>query len=394
MSTPREVNRARIFEIIHLYEPISRAEIARRVGFSSAAVSNIVAELLDQGFVTELGRRSSNRGQPSIELGVEAGAACTLGLHFDHASIAGVIADLKGNILFSHSECLPSLPTPEVVLRTLSRVGHKLITSTGRNHLLGIGLASVGPVDLLTGSVTRTQFTQDWHNVALRQPLAEEFGLAVCMDNNATAAAIGEFWYGLGRQYDNFLHISVSSGLGGGLFFNRRVYRGASLNAAEFGHLLVPGKPPVDGCPPFLENFVSGFALQRDLGEQIIDQFDVKLEQRDASLLDWLDTASDVFAQALVSVDHLLDLETIIVGGQMPASFLSALIERVQQRLSQFYMPGWSNAATLQLGQTGADSTLLGAATLPLYDAFATTPHTVRCAPSLFKSVAAGGGMH
>ena len=386
MSTSGDFNRARVFEAIHLSEPISRSEIALQLDLTSAAVSNIVSDLRDRGYVIELGRRVSSRGQPAIELGVQADAACTVGLHFEHGSVAGVVSDLKGTILARRSIRFKANPTPEIVLNALIKIGSELIAQVDPARLLGVGLASVGPVDLLAGSVTRTGYTLNWDEVPLRDPLADAFGFPVYMDNNATASAIGEYWYGVGRAYRNFLYVGFfSMGLGGGLFIDKRIYRGSGLNAAEFGHMLVELQSTASGELPYLENFVSGHALCRDFGDAILDTLEDRLKQHDPALEEWLDTASRAFSQALVSVDHMLNLDTIIIGGQLPAIFFSRLLERVDSHLDDLYMHGLDRRSTVQTGQIGLDSALLGAATLPVYDAFSPDSHAVNESVRLFR---------
>lgn len=391
MPNTRDLNRARVFEVIHLFEPVSRAELAQHIGLSSAAISYIVAELLDLGFIEELGRRTSVRGQPAIELGVAANAAYTLGLHFNHERIRGVVVDLKGNLVSNTVEELPESPSPTGVLDTLIEVGTQLKQAVPEKVLLGAGLASVGPINLIEGCVTRTAFTSRWHNVSLRQPLADALKLPVCMDNNATSAAIGEYWYGVGRDYDSFLHISFfGNRLGGGLFLNRRVYRGSGLNAAEFGHMLIQPEKALNGVQPFLENYVSGFALKRDLGSEILNEVPARLEAADPPLLAWLDSASRLLAQAIVSVDHLLDIDAIIIGGELPEALLTELVVRVKNQMNEFYMPGWSQPLSVRQCQNCSDAAVLGAATLPIYDVFALSSDTNAAGNSLIKSTVRG----
>jgi len=394
MSNSRDLNRARVFEIIHLFEPVSRAEVAKHVGLSSPAISYIVAELLELGFIEELGRRSSARGQPAIELGVAANSAHTLGLHFSHDNVRGVVVDLKGNVISDTCYGLPQSPSPALVLDTLIRVGTELKQAVTDKILVGVGLASVGPVNLIDGCVTRTPFNSDWHNVSLRQPLAEALKLPVCMDNNATAAAIGEYWYGVGRDYDNFLHISfLGNGLGGGLFLNRRVYRGAGLNAAEFGHMLIQPEKAIPHIKPFLENYVSGYALLRDLGPRIIEEIPARLAAADPALMAWLDTAGSLFAKSLVSVDHMLDIDAAIVGGELPETLLTELLERVSTQMHEYYMPGWSQCLSVRQSPNCSDTAVLGAATLPIYDVFALSASDRGAGNSLFKSTVEGSHM-
>lgn len=394
MSAAGDFNRARVFELIHLFEPISRAEIASQLDLTSAAVSNIVAELLDRGYIEQLGRRHTNRGQPAIELGVKAAAAYTVGLHFEPGSVEGIVSDLKGTVLKRERSVLSPMPSPTIVLENLIRVGDSLIKHVDSDKLIGLGLATAGPIDQLTGSVSNTEYTSDWGEVPLREPLSQAFDLPVFMDNNATAGAIGEYWYGVGRSYANFLFVGFGSlGLGGGLVLNKRVYRGSALNAAEFGHMLVGRQFANDGLPPFLEQHVSGHALRRDLGDTILEDFEHRLNHEDSTLIEWLDTASEIFSDALVSVDNLLDLDTIIVGGQLHRSFFGALLERVERKRASRYMRGWSCRSTVQLGQLGRDSAVMGAATLPMYDAFSPDVRAGNKANKHFTSTT-GGPMH
>lgn len=395
MKNTGELNRARVFELIHLFEPLSRSEIAAKLGLTSAAVSNIVAELLDKGVIVELGRRSSSRGQPAIELGVCADAAHTVGLHFEHGGISGILADLKGHVIERRHTPLSPLPSPDCVVNALTDMGKELIELSCRDKLLGIGLASVGPIDQHSGSVMRTDFTSDWGVVALREPLCDAFEYPVFMDNNASAAAIGEYWYGVGRSYPNFLYVGFySMGLGGGLILNKRIYRGAGLNAAEFGHMLVNVDQADASTPAYLEKFVSGHALCRDLGSDILESLQSKLLAADQPLERWLDVASSAFASALVSVDHLLDLDAVIVGGQLPSVFLDALLERVDSKRDSLYMQGWTRRSILRKGLMGEDSAVLGAATLPIYDAFSPGSYVPAMSRAESRTAVAGGSIH
>ncbi|OED42955.1 hypothetical protein AB833_04905 [Chromatiales bacterium (ex Bugula neritina AB1)] len=395
VSNTGDFNRARVFEVIHLFEPISRTEVAGRLNLTAASVSNIVSELLHRGYIKELGRRSASRGQPAIELGVRADAAYTIGLHFEHGGVVGIVADLKGTVLDQQQVNLSPMPSSESVLDVLTAMGTQLIQNVAFEKIIGVGLATVGPIDLRSGSVKGSEVATGWSSITLREPLAKAFGLPVFMDNNATAGAIGEYWYGVGRAYRNFLYVGFfNMGLGGGLVLNKRVYRGSALNAAEFGHMLVHLDSLRPGIPPFLEHVVSGHALCRDFGEHILETFEQRMIDQDPLLTKWLDDASQAFANALVSVDHLLDLDTIIVGGQLPPAFFTALLTRVEQRLDALYMDGWLRRSTLQLGQTGLDSAVMGAATLPIYDAFSPDSSTGKITEINFRPSNAGEPMY
>jgi len=338
-------------------------------------VSYIVAELMDAGLIHESGRRSGGRGQPAIELGIRADAAWTIGLHLDHRRVSGCVANLAGRVSARRHRTLPNRATSAQVRRSLLDVAGVLLASAPAGRPLGVGLAAVGPLDLARGSVVESSHTSRWGNEPLREPLADALGLNVFLENNITATAIGEYWHGRGQAFRNFLVIGFyGAGLGGGLFLRQRVYRGSGPNAAEFGHMPV-ADPGGGAVAVHVESLASLDALHRDLGTSSPDELDARLVAGDDALDRWLHVAARALAQAMASVDHLLDLDAIILTGHLSPAMLEALIERITAPREPLYMQGWHRRSELLVGREGADPVLLGAATLPVYDTLVTVPH-------------------
>lgn len=363
-----------MFEQIHLYRAVSRAEIAVALGLTPAAVSYIVAELLDAGLVFESGRRAGARGQPAIELGISGNAAWTIGLHLDHRKVSGCVANLAGNLMARRHRSLAAGASAAQVLRSLVEVATALLADAGPDEPLGIGLAAVGPLDLEQGAVVETTATRGWCNEPLREPLSQALGIDVSMENNVTAAAIGEYWHGHGRAFKNFLVVGISDGIGGGLFLGQRVYRGAGPNVAEFGHMLV-NDPNAPGRIVHLERIASIDALQDALGPCSVAELDSRLSSKDPDLQRWLRDAATAFAQATTSIEHLLDLDAIIMTGRLSERMLAELVAYIKVCREAFYMQGWSRRAELHIARAGADSVMLGAATLPVYDVLVPARH-------------------
>jgi predicted NBD/HSP70 family sugar kinase len=320
--------------------------------------------------VREVGRRSPQRGQPPIELELCPDGAYALGLFLERNMIEGILVNLAGEVLDQKQRLLNQAPTPQEALEHLKTLVKELYPSQFAQRFLGVGLAAFGPMDVEAGIINAPQLSEAWVGVPLRDQLAEATQLTVYLDNNATAAAIGEYWYGAGRHYPNFLYIHISEGLGGGLFLNGRVYRGSTLNAAEFGHMLLDHQ----GSVHYLEDIVSlhGFTqhLKGRYGDNSVIAVEKAFEKNDPDLLKALEEASLALAKAIVSADHLLDLDAIILGGQLSDTLLQYVLAAVQKRCEPFYMRGKLRRGQIVLGQTGEHSAALGAATLPLYDAF------------------------
>ena len=270
----RGSSRALILGIVRLKAPITRVELASETGLTAAAVSQVVAGLIKEGFIEESQRRVPTRGQPPIELVVRSGAAYMLGVHLEHSLLTALLVDLGGTVL-GELEQNHDAPEPHDVLCRAASMCRELLARAElcNENVLGVGLASVGPLELDAGTVNAPPFFPDsWQRVPLRQRLADALGLPVFLDNNATAAATGEYWYGDGRRYPNFLFVHLGVGLGGGLFLGGRVFRGASFNAGEVGHMIVGPErpePPFRGTRGNLESYASLFALKYDLGKGV-----------------------------------------------------------------------------------------------------------------------------
>ncbi len=376
----RSSSRALILETVRLGAPITRVEIAAATGLTAAAVSQRVSELICQGLIRESRRRVPKRGQPPIELVIQSGAAYMLGVHLEHSLLTAVLVDLDGTVLGELTR-FHTGPEPCEVLARAAGMCRTLLGQRGLapENLLGVGLASVGPLELGGGTVNAPRFFPDsWQRLPLRQNLADALGTAVFLDNNATAAAIGEYWYGDGRLYANFLFVHIGVGVGGGLFLDGRVYRGSSFNAGEFGHMVVgPERPePVfAGTRGSLESYASLFALKHDLGEAVYKNLERAFTEQNEALLAWLEQAARLFALALVSADNLLDLGAVIFGGLLPEALNAYLVTRVCSHRAAFSnLRGRPARARCLPARTIFNSAALGAAMLPVYDAFVHAP--------------------
>jgi glucokinase len=132
---------------------------------------------------------------------------------------------------------------------------------TGDN-VLGVGLGSPGPLDRATGTVLDTP-NLGWRNFPLRDLVANQTGLEAELDNDANAAALGEYWQGAGKEADTLLAVTLGTGIGGGFVVGGSVYHGASDVAGEIGHMTIDSTGRKCNCGNYgcLEAYASGPAI-------------------------------------------------------------------------------------------------------------------------------------
>lgn len=142
----------------------------------------------------------------------------------------------------------------------------------GLDELCGAGVAAPGPVDAMRGNLMNPPNLPGWGDVALGAILSERLKLPIVVENDANAAAMGEYLAGAGRGARSLIYVTVSTGIGGGIVLDGRLYRGSDGAAGEIGHMVIRPAGPLCGCGNrgCLEAVASGTALARDGGAAIL----------------------------------------------------------------------------------------------------------------------------
>lgn len=189
-----------------------------------------------------------------------------VGIDIGGTKISLIVATVEGKIL-AHS----GLPTRTgktearlCVNEMLRKLREMLVKARVRTRdLLGIGVCIPGPVNTQTGDIPWSPNLKGWEGMPLRQSLRRHFSVPVFMDNDANAAGFGEKIFGAGKQVRDFVYVTVSTGIGGGLVLDGKIHRGASFCGGEIGHIpVVPdGNLCECGKRGCLEAYASGTAI-------------------------------------------------------------------------------------------------------------------------------------
>lgn len=375
-----------VLETIRLHGPLSRAEIARRTALTAQTITNITRKLFARDLIREAHRLQEGRGAPSTMLALNPDGAFSIGFDLENDQLTGVLVDLVGKVR-RRIQIEIETPTPEQAVDLIVDAveGFFRAQPSVRERTWGVGVGLPGPLDVseengAPGMVSPNAFP-DWNSVPLARMLAQRVQLPVFIENNATAAAVGERWYGAGQHINTFFYVFLGNGLGGGVIINGQPYEGHTGNAGELGYFPIPVESraaPSDDAThlgiyldlPRLRRLLS----QRGTSVRRVDELDGLFNDHNPGLLAWMDTAARQLAPLVLAIEYILDPEAIFFGGRLPESIIHGLMERIEGHLPSLRIEVKSTIPTLRYATAGADAAVLGVATLPFFSSFAPTP--------------------
>jgi predicted NBD/HSP70 family sugar kinase len=216
---------------------------------------------------------------------------------------------------------------------------------------------------------------EGWTDLSIFDELRDATRLRVFYNVDSVAAALGETLFGVARSLDTFFYLHFGVGLGGTLVVNRSPYRGANGNATEIGHIpAVPGgKACYCGNAGCLERYLSLHSLAEALGVSDAPDRDTQIvaqlqRSTDPALQAWCRDAADRLRDAVCVIENMLDPVTIVIGGSAPKLLVERLVA-LAQPLHHSVRGGVAVPATrIMLSEHQQDSSILGAAVLPIYD--------------------------
>jgi predicted NBD/HSP70 family sugar kinase len=349
----RRHNRALVLQTLFDSGPASRADLARATGLTRVTVSDLVAELLAEDLVTELGARPGTRvGKPATLVGLRHDACQVVAVDLSEPDrFHGAVTDLAGAIGVRASLDLRGRTGADAVALVEELV--RGLVAQAHRPVLGVGVASPGLVD--DDGVVLQAPNLGWHAVPLARVLGERLDLPVHVANDANTAVMGEYTFGQSASHALML-VRVGRGLGAGLVLDGQLLAGQHLAAGEIGHLVVDaeGAPCACGRRGCLETVLSVPSLQAALAG--LD---------DDAAQEALARAGRALGVALAPVLSALDLREVVLSG--PAELIDGpLTGAALKVLRERCMPVVGEDVRLRMPTHGDDVVLAGAAGLVL----------------------------
>ena len=340
-STAREVNRQIVLNLVREHQPISRAELARRMSIGRGVVTSLIGELLEEGAIYEGDTVDAPRGRKPRMLYVRTRDRLCVSVDVRLSRTYVMLGDFAGTqIAF---ETFETILEPQALAKELVRRIRRLLEAHGAaGSCEGIGLVVPGMVDRRTGRVINAP-QLGWKDVDVRGPIAKGTGLPVHIENAPIACALAQMWLGARGEGDgDFVYVTVGDGVGAGIVVNGEVVRGRDQTAGEFGHIpMVPGAAGDDapvclcGARGCWEVYTSNIAtLSRYLGRDLpAGASRAQLQSMPLTMVDLVGRARAGEARALAALQetarHLgeglgviinaLNPGQIFVGGEITA---------------------------------------------------------------------------
>ncbi|MGC4816530.1 ROK family protein [Micromonospora sp. DT63] len=374
-------NRSALLTKLFLDAPLTRQDLVRSTGLSQPAVSNVVADLIDEGIVAEAGAAESDGGRPSMLLRVAPRYAFVIGVDVGETRVRVELFDFAMTLLASIEYPLdPARTEPDVVAGHVL-AGIEVVTGKARvatADVLGVGIGVSGVVEQGVEAVVHAQ-ALGWDRVPLERLIGAGTDLPLHIDNGAKTLGQAEMWFGAGRGARHAVFALVGSGVGAAVVTNGATYRGASSSAGEWGHttLVYGGRACRCGARGCLEAYVGA--------EAIIDRYREARRGRavpgedEESQLAALVSAADSSATArrvlndtagylgagVANLINLFNPERVVLGG-WAAMALGDLLPAVREAAGRQALRQPYEQASIELCRLGVDAVALGAATLPI----------------------------
>jgi glucokinase-like ROK family protein len=234
----RKINKSIVMNTLRLQAPVSRARIANLTGLNRSTVSNIINALIEEGLVLENDQEDPKVGRPGINLGLRPDGGAVVGLEIGVDFITIVLTNFVAETLWETRIEINPTQSQTSIIEQAEQLVDQALSITNEKHLrpLGIGIGLPGLINLRRGELILAP-NLNWKNVPLRLIFNQRFRLPIYIENEANLAALGEYYFGIARGYENFIYLSSGIGLGGGIMIDGNLFRGGHGYAGEIGHI-------------------------------------------------------------------------------------------------------------------------------------------------------------
>jgi len=377
------VNRKRILKELYFSKTLSCADLSQRIDRSFPFTTKLLAELIDEGMIVEMGYAISTGGRRPLTYAINKDVMYMVSVAMDQFVTRITIMDMENNFVVPVEKFeLPLPKNPKALLHLTDKIDQVILSSAiPKNKIIGIGIGMPGLVDVHKG--INYSFLHS-SGKTITQYIFEKTGVPVFIDNDSSLIALTELKFGAARNKRNAMVVNIGWGIGLGMILNGELFRGSEGFAGEFSHipLFLNGKLcscGKSGCLEtetslhvIIENAKEGLRAGRlsKLSSLSNEHFEEAIETIIAAALEGDQFAVSLFSQAAYNIGkgvailiHLLNPEIIILSGR---GSLAGNIWKapIQQAVNEHCIPRLHHNTTIEVSTIGYNAELIGAAAL------------------------------
>jgi predicted NBD/HSP70 family sugar kinase len=378
----RQYNERVVLQAIRLHGSCAKAELARLTRLSTQTASLIIDRLLADGLVMRLDAVRGKVGQPSVPMALNPEGAFSIGIKVGRRSVDTLLLDFTGQVR-ERATLAYDFPDPPQLLAHLKQQLIAMPNKLGAERaqrIAGIGVAaplSMGGWQSLLGVSEKRAAA--WEGFDLQAELSRITPIPVQFIKDTAAACVAELVAGRGRSTKSFVYVFIDTFIGGGLVLESQWRSGLAGNAGAIGSMACsaadsasPLSPPQALSVASLHQLESRFLAAGLDGNACYTEQAMQAEYLPHTQ-QWLAQAVPALGLIVHNAACLLDMEAVIIDGNMSRSLLQALLAQLREHVQRYSWEG-VNAPQLLAGTIGADARAIGGGLLPLYSGFAPDP--------------------
>ena len=315
--------------------------------------------------------------------------ALVLGIDLGGTKILTAVTNSQGKMLSRDHSITPANEGQEAVVESILESTGRALNQAGitATNIDVIGVGAPGLSNPETGILFTSPHLPGWHDVPLRDIIEKELGRKAFLINDANAAALGELHFGAGRGARNFIYITVSTGIGGGIIIDGKIYTGSTGTAGELGHMVIDDDGPSCNCgnKGCWETLASGTALAKEARHRIkrgaqtsiLELAGGDLEKINAEAIHQAAQAGDNLAEELIArsayylgvglanLVNIFNPEIIVIGGGL-SNIGDMLLQPAFEEAGRRAFKQSFQAVSFARAELGRNSGVLGAAIFAL----------------------------
>lgn len=371
-----DLNTRAITSLLYNESPISRSEIAKSTSLAPATVSNITSRLISSGLVKETGAGKSTGGRKPTLLDIDRTFGYVVAVKIEARKVITGLYDLRTNKLDGNSATF----SPEPNYRTILDIIFRAVKSyDDQKEIIGVGIGVSG---LITdeGEIIYSPIL-NWEDLPLAEDLYTELSLPIIVDNDVNALTLAEGWIGAGKDFDNFLCVTVGEGIGAGLMIDGSLYRGAIGGAGEIGHVTVDPDGPRCRCGErgCLEALASDYFLRNEIVKHDFNPLTINhlislAETGDPKALDIFRRMGHSLGLGIKNLVNTLNPEAVILGGER-LSEADYFMSEMEEEVLNHSFPQEAKKLKILRAKLGKEGWLIGPASLSIRNFFSLPLH-------------------